>query len=160
MTEYLSRRDHSEKELRTKLSKFYSAEEIQIAIEYGKSRKWIPDTPEEKLEFSKKVADTLRRRGKGINYINKYLKEKGLPSITSDAETELNKAVELIRLKFQKQIPAITNTEQTREVYHEKAKIKAKAIRFLLSRGYSPSQATKAVQLAFASFLTEFLTEF
>jgi hypothetical protein len=55
MTEYLSRRDHSEKELRTKLSKFYSAEEIQIAIEYGKSRKWIPDTPEEKLEFSNKV---------------------------------------------------------------------------------------------------------
>jgi SOS response regulatory protein OraA/RecX len=49
MMDYLAIRDHSENELRRKLEKLYTADEIDAAVTLAKQKNWIPDTPEETL---------------------------------------------------------------------------------------------------------------
>ena len=111
---YLATRDHSVKELRDKLSKNFSSEEIENAIDYAnKSGFLIPPK-----ELAEKIAKQLNSKGKGIRYINRYLYNKGLPEVKIDEELELLKARELIKKKFSKSEPNI------------------KVFRFLYSKGY------------------------
>lgn len=125
MMDLLAQRDHSEKEIRTKLKqREFSPEEIDAAIEYGKTNKWLPDSAEGLQALAEKAANALHRKGKGIIYINHFLKQKGLPPVKSDFSQELEKALSLIKNKK-----------------GEKAKIG----RFLLSRGFEQSVVRKVV---------------
>lgn len=142
MVEYLAQRDHTEKELRTKLSKFYSAAEIDEAIQIAKSKKWIPETAEELKQFAEKIANILRRKGKGIRYINNYLKKVGLPNVAVDSDQESEKADELLTLKFQKNF---RQTPWNQLAYDKKMQLKGKMLRFLLSKGYNMELAQNAV---------------
>ncbi len=94
--DYLARRDHSEKELRDKLSRFYTNEEISQALAELNERGWI--LPPE--ELSAKVSQQLHNKGKGIYYINQYLQKKGLPSVPKDPELEFDKAMEICQQKL------------------------------------------------------------
>lgn len=93
---YLARRDHSEKELRTKLSAKYNNDEIDEAIEYVLTKGWL--LPPEELAL--KTAKRLHEKGKGYLYIVKYLKDKGLPSVEKDEGLEIQKALDIIASKF------------------------------------------------------------
>ena len=94
--DYLSRRDHSEKELIEKLLKFYPMEEIEKTLREVKDRGWL--LPSE--ELSQKVAESLGRKFKGHLYINNYLRQKGLPPVPIDPEQEYEKALQLIESKL------------------------------------------------------------
>jgi regulatory protein len=113
LMDYLARRDQSELELKRKLKKNYSPEEITAVLEWARQHKWLAE-PE---TISQKVANTLHRKYKGIHFINQYLREKGLPSVGRDGEVELEKARHLVKNKSSK-------------------KDKNKLIRFLASRGF------------------------
>ncbi|RME14270.1 MAG: regulatory protein RecX [Bdellovibrio sp.] len=95
LADLLARRDHSKKELQQKLSKKFDPQTIKKAIQYAQEQKWM--LPEK--ELAQKVALSLHRKGKGHYYIQKYLKEKGLPSIPEDLELEKTKALQLIQKK-------------------------------------------------------------
>lgn len=137
MMDYIARRDHSEKELRQKLRRAkYSPEEIEKAIEYGKSRKWIPDSEDLEANLSNRMAEGLHRKKKGILFINSYLSEKGLPEVQSNSEQELEKALNLVENKYR------FSSDLSRE---EKDKLKAKIGRFLISRGYETSIVRKVI---------------
>jgi regulatory protein len=129
MMDYLARRDHSEKELRQKLKERYSPEEINRAIEYAYENKWIPEGP----VLSQKAARTLSDKGKGIRFINQYLKQKGLPPVATDHELEFEKALDIIRKKLRSERKA-------------RPEEKAKLTRFLLSRGFSGEVIRKALK--------------
>lgn len=130
--DYLSRRDHSEYELRTKLlQKKYPSDEIQAALEKVKDMGYLPDVE----QLSNKVADTLHRKLKGILYIQKYLKSKDLPPITPDWEMELEKAKKLVH----KQLKG----KDVKEIFHREAK--NAIFRFLASRGFTEQTIRKAV---------------
>ena len=125
----LARRDHSPKELRTKLKKHeYSAEDIEAAIEFAKQGRWLADDQ----TLSEKMGASLHRKKKGIRYINQALNEKGLPPIKSDFEQELEKAMKLVKNKLK------ANEELTKEK-------KEKLGRFLLSRGFESSVVRKVI---------------
>lgn len=132
----LAQREHSEKELKLKLvrSKYeYSDEEISEALEYVKKNNWLGSP----ILVAEKMANSLHKKNKGIQYINAYLKDKGLPSISSDPELELEKAQKLIKNKYSftsKDIDPL-----------ERKKIQAKAMRFLASRGFSSETIRKAL---------------
>lgn len=100
IVDYLSRRDHSEKELHEKLTrKKFDPETIQKAISWARERGYI--RPPE--ELSKILTEMLLRRGKGRNYIYQYLKKRGLPPPVLeeiDKETELRKALEFAQQKI------------------------------------------------------------
>lgn len=116
----MTRRDHSEKEIRKKLkTKFEDLEKIELAIKHASERGWIP-APE---NLSEQFSSSLHRKKKGILYINSALKEKGLPTINFDEEVELQKATRLIQSKYRK----IKHPDKTEQ---------AKMIRFLQSRGF------------------------
>jgi SOS response regulatory protein OraA/RecX len=85
---WLGVRDHSELELRTKLKKYNTTEEITAAIEDARSRRWLRD-PE---VLSGIVSDQLDRRGKGHAYIRNFLRKKGLPPVAMNLEAEVEKA--------------------------------------------------------------------
>ncbi len=125
--DYLARRDHSEKELRQKLKRQYSSEEIEIAINYGKDRGWIPNDAASRKALAVKAAESLHRKKKGIIYINSFLKKKGLPEVESNDEQELEKAQELVKNKYS--LSEVTDSE-------EKRRLVTKLSRFLLSRGF------------------------
>jgi regulatory protein len=129
--DYLARRDHSEKELRKKLSEFYTAEEIHEAIEIAKDKKWLASTDSELLAFSEKVAYALHRKKKGIIFINHYLREKGLPPVKRDEAIELEKAKKLLKIKK-----------------FELQKARDKAKRFLASRGFDFETIGKTIKAA------------
>ncbi|MEZ4872900.1 MAG: regulatory protein RecX [Bdellovibrionales bacterium] len=119
IVDYLARRDHSVKELKTKLSRRFTRSAIDQALEIAEERSWLK-TPE---ELSARVAETLHLRGKGFRYIQNYLREKGLPPIDRDDDREKQKAESALIAKYG-DFEALSYDE------------KQKAYRFLASRGY------------------------
>ena len=107
----LAQRDHTEVEMRIKLGKFYSEDEVNTAIQAVS--KWLlpPD------EMSERLKTSLGRRGKGIRWINQSLKAKGLPTVKADPRDELEKAT------------SIMNTKRFKSPAH--------AMRHLIGRGFS-----------------------
>lgn len=92
----LAKRQHSRQELIQKLSADYTTEEVDQALHYADKNKWIsPET-----ELAEKFAQELHTKKKGIDYINAKLEEKGLPSLSSNEELELEKALSLIKNKY------------------------------------------------------------
>ncbi|MCM2281342.1 MAG: recombination regulator RecX [Bdellovibrionaceae bacterium] len=126
--DFLARRDHSELELRRKLAPWYEAREIDEAIQFAKESKWMKP-PEELAET---VASQLGRRGKGTRYIQRFLRNKGLPSVRKDAGIELAKALDLIQIKLRREPPF---------EYDEHAKI----ARLLKNRGYDDETIRSAL---------------
>lgn len=127
--DYLSIRDHSEKEIRTKLSaKEYEAEEIDEGIELAQEQGLMIE-PE---KLSENVCDQLHRKHKGILYINQYLKSKELPSVAPDWDLELQKATELT-MKHMKKNPPYT-IEEKQDIY-----------RYLTNRGYADQTINKLI---------------
>lgn len=130
--DYLSHRQHSEAELREKLAGKFSAEEIESAIQFGKEQAWIPNSDQAAQELAKKTAATLRRKGKGELYIHQYLDKLGLPLVHIDPTDEFEKAFALVRNKFSN-LQSMADSE------------KAKAARFLASRGYDAEVIRKVI---------------
>jgi len=132
----LSQRDHSEKELIQKLKKKFKdyPEDNQKALEYAKNHHWLKE-PE---ELAQQVSVILSRRKKGTQYIQQYLKQKGLPTVKIDSETQLQNAIDLLegRFKHLSNPKAMDNKE------------KAKRARFLSSRGFLPEIIWKALSSA------------
>lgn len=114
--EYLGIRDHSRLELRKKLMRKFTAEEADKALDRAQASGWLP-TPE---TLASRVADQLRRRGKGHLYVLAYLKKKGLPAVARDEDVECQNARNLIVKKF----AARSSGER------------ARILRFLAGRGF------------------------
>lgn len=147
MMDYLARRDHSELELRQKLKKAkFPPEEIEKAIEFGKTHNWIPTDEASKLALSEKAASALSKKKKGILFINHFLSEKGLPEVEADGAAELEKATELIENKYSAFLEK--NGEKLRRNFEERRKIEAKIMRFLGSRGFEMEVITRVVKAA------------
>lgn len=127
----ISRREHSEVELRDKLrQKEFSSEEIEIALEKAKEKKWIT-SPE---QASQSFAELLHRKNKGIEFINSQLQEKGLPAISRDENLELEKAESLVKTKYSR--------------FSEFSEVeKIKVMRFLASRGFDSSTIQKVLNV-------------
>lgn len=136
MMDFLARRDHSEKELRDKLKRDFSAEEIEKAIQYGKDNHWLPNDAAGNEKLSLKTADVLHRKKKGAQYINQYLNKKGLPPVKSDPSLELEKAWSLVKNKY---------SEIEDLSLDEKKKAKAKLGRFLVARGFDLEIVRKVI---------------
>lgn len=124
----LGRRDHSEKELREKLSLYYSMDLVEKAINEASERKFLksPD------ELAKALTDQYHRLDKGIYYIQRQLKKKGLPSTTMDSETELAKCQALFQKKFGDK--ALSSRQD-----------QAKAFRYLAYRGFDSETVRKVI---------------
>lgn len=123
--DFVARRDHSEKELRTKLSLRCEPAIVDQAIEWAKDQNWLAK-PE---ILSEKFAEQLSRRGKGIRRINQKLKELGLNAVKADKETEIEKAKRLVLNKW--------STEDFRGLgFKDSQKLKAKIMRYLITRGF------------------------
>lgn len=129
----LARRDHSEKELRKKLREKFSDEDdgleaVEEAIAYAKDNNWLGDPS----TLASRMADMLHRRNKGIHYINQYLKEKGLPSVETDRDLELEKALAIVKNKYD-------------EDYDFTREDKARVGRLLASRGFDSETVRKVI---------------
>lgn len=121
IVDYLSVRDHSENEIRNKLTlKEFEHEEIEEAIDLAQEQGFI----QEPSTLSETVSDQLNRKHKGILYINQYLQSKGLPCVLADWELEFQKAKELIFKRFSKNPPY--TIEEKQDIY-----------RYLTNRGYA-----------------------
>ena len=140
MMDLLARRDHSEKEIRQKLKEKFTKDEIDQVIEYGKRARWIPDSDAAQSALAEKMAEALRRKGKGIRYINSYLAKKGLPPVSSNSEEELEKARTLIENKF-----SDSKTLDRKKTAEEKNKLRAKMGNFLVSRGFDMEIVRKVI---------------
>jgi regulatory protein len=92
----LARRNHSEKELREKLLKFYDADLTQRVLQEAWERKWL--LPPE--ELSVLAAKAWTRAHKSARYIQEQLKKRGLPLPVLDEEEELQKMKDLLIKKF------------------------------------------------------------
>lgn len=157
----LAQRDHSEKELRTKLREYFKrnlqyrkrlaqkkgldftedtdeanlqeiAEAIDEAIEFVKCHNWLGDAE----SLAEKVAHSLHRKNKGVFYINNYLKEKGLPPIHTNHDLELEKALALVKNKYS------DFSELSRD---DQKKQQARVARFLTSRGFDAEIVRKVI---------------
>jgi regulatory protein len=156
----LALREHSEKELRTKVRESFRrsfrarkklreeageefSEELQQeridaaideAIEFAKLNGWMGN-PE---NIAEKMAGALHRRGKGIKYINNYLKTRGLPEVHGDRDLELEKALALVKNKY-------SHFDLSSLPYEEKKKEQARVARYLASRGFDSEIVRKVI---------------
>lgn len=129
LMDLLARRDHSEKELRTKLKqRNFTSVEIDAAISDARDRKWL-GPPE---EIGGKYADSLHGKNKGIHYINHHLQGKGLPTIKMDPDLELEKARRLVENKF-------SGVDGLSKI------LRARVGRFLTSRGFDAETIRKII---------------
>lgn len=125
LMDFVARRDHTEKELRKKLSLRCDADVVEKTLAWAQEQNWLAAPEKLKTQF----ADQLSRRGKGIRKINQKLKELGLETVKSDKNSELLKAKKLVLAKWS--AADFKNLD-----YKETQKLKAKIIRFLITRGY------------------------
>lgn len=123
--DYVAARDHSQSELRAKLSGKFEPEVIEQALNWASQQKWMA----EPQTLTEKVADQLQRRGKGIHSINQTLEAKGLPPVQSDFKMEITKARKLV---FAKYSPSDFNGLD----FKTAQKLQIKITRFLASRGF------------------------
>lgn len=129
IVDYLSVRDHSEKEIRNKLTlKEYEADEIDEGVELAQEQGLMLE-PE---KLAENVSDQLNRKHKGILYINQYLKSKGLPCVHPDWELEVEKAKELTLKRIKKNPPY--TIEEKQDIY-----------RYLTNRGYADQTINKVI---------------
>lgn len=122
-------RDHSEHELRQKLHlREFTDEEIEAALEKARHQNWMADPS----SLAKRWSEQLHSKNKGLDFINASLSEKGLPSVARDEALELEKAMKLVKNKY---------SDLSRLSQEEKAK----AARFLASRGFDSSTVRKVI---------------
>lgn len=124
----LSRRDHSEWELRQKLKKKgMSGQGMEETIEWLKMKKYLSDEV-----FSRKyIESTLRTKAVGKRYLSFKLKEKHI------AQNIVSQAVaELVSEETEKELlhQAATSWRRTHHSYKDE---KIRLGRFLHSRGFS-----------------------
>ncbi len=121
----LARRDHSVKELREKLSPFYTNEVIECTLTKLNALRLLK-SPE---ELSRLWSESLHRQGKSYRQIENKLHRLNLPSTPRDKELEKEKCLKLIERRFSK---SMQHTGTPHITFEDKVKIK----RYLLYRGY------------------------
>ncbi len=127
----ISRRECSEAELLEKLQqKGFSSEEIDRALKKAKEQKWIANPH----DASQSLAQQMHLKKKGIEFINKTLEAKGLPTISRDENLELEKAESLVKTKYSGFLE-----------FGKEEKIKV--MRFLASRGFDSSTIQKVLNV-------------
>lgn len=93
LADLLALRTHSEFELSEKLlHKSYSEEEVSLALEEARERKWLEDPK----ELSDRTARKLHAKNKSYAYITAYLEQRHLPPPVLNEELELEKALSLV----------------------------------------------------------------
>lgn len=125
LMDLVARRDHSEKELRKKLSLKCDPEIVELTLKWAQEQNWLASPEKLKTQF----AEQLSRRGKGVRKINQKLKELGLESVKADPDTELEKAKKLVLAKW-------SPRDFKGLDFKESQKLKAKIMRYLITRGY------------------------
>lgn len=126
--DYLARRIHSELELRQKLAEHYSPAEVDDAIQYATDNNWLLPP----AEISERVKIELERKNKGANFINRYLREKGLPPIARETDDEIQRARKLAA-SCSDHAPPFEFTEQK------------KIFRYLQNRGFEDEIIRKVI---------------
>lgn len=130
IVDYLSVRDHSEKEIRDKLAtKEFDPDEIDDGLELAQEQGLIV----EPTKLSENVSEQLNRKQKGILYINQYLESKGLPSVHPNWDLETEKAKELTLKRLNKNPPY--TIEEKQDIY-----------RYLTNRGYADQTINTVIQ--------------
>jgi regulatory protein len=90
LTRLLAKRDHSELELKQKLSRFYEASAVAAALTKAADYNYLKNPEELSLVLSR----GLHRKKKGFAKIKHELQRKGLPVVeTPDLELEFEKAM-------------------------------------------------------------------
>lgn len=136
--DYVARRDHTEKELRQKLSIRFEKKLIDEALLWAHQQNWLA-SPE---KLTEQMSEQLHRRKKGIRRINQKLQALGLNQISSDTNIELKKAQELIRAKW-------TAEDFIGLGYADAQKLKAKMMRFLMTRGFESHVISQILKTEF-----------
>jgi len=131
--DFLARRNHSELELKQKLSRRYDMAEVEKAIEYCREHNWLT-WPE---SLSEQAMNALHRRKKGFLFIRQYLKQKGLPVPERNHEMEVQKARELLQRKVGLQQEFIDA--------NAKMKFRMKVVRILKARGFEDEVIRKVL---------------
>lgn len=131
--EMFASRDHTLKEIEKKLKKRLEPELMQQLLDWVSIQSWFPTEEAMQEQFIR----ALGRRKKGQNYINQKLKAAGLKSVNISAEIELEKAIELLKVKWEP-------TDFLGLGFKELQKQKAKVIRLLAGRGFNLSTASQA----------------
>lgn len=128
LTTYLSQRTHSEYELKCKLIKSFSKQEVEKALQLAKEKKWLPEPEDIALQLS----EELHRKKKGWLFIQAALKKKGLPVVKKKEEQEEEKCQWWLKKKFNHlQNPSEVNLQ--------------KMYRFLSHRGFEEALIKKVV---------------
>lgn len=128
----LARRNHSEKELREKMSRFFEPEIIDQVIEEAWERHWL--LPPE--ELAETAARSWSRSNKSARYIQEQLKKRGLPPVDVDEEEELQKMKTLLEKKFR-----LSDVDTLNLSYEDRVK----AYRYLKYRGFADSLIRKVI---------------
>lgn len=119
---YLSKRDHSIAELKKKLSKHFTFEEILGALEIAQADGVLRTAH----EISEQLYAELNRKNKSYLYILKQWYQKSLPKLDMDREVELEKARNLVIKRW-------PNSES------KSLEVQKKIYQFLVQRGFDES---------------------
>lgn len=128
LTRYLAQRDHSERELRTKLSRRFEDEIIEDVLASAHEHGWL--RPPEELASS--ATEAWNRSHKSHRYIQEQLRRKGLPATPMDEDVEREKVLYHLQKKFGAK-PRLSYEDRT------------KAYRFLKYRGFDDGIIYKVI---------------
>ncbi|NCN40024.1 regulatory protein RecX [bacterium] len=132
----LARRNHSEKELREKLSSFYDRDLIDQVVSEAQRKQWLLSPK----ELAEQAAKTWARANKSAKYIEEQLTRRGLAPVGWLEEDEINKIRTLLAKKFKLSEDDIIDLDE---------KVRVKAYRFLMYRGFSEEIIRKVIHEQF-----------
>jgi len=115
----LARQDRSRKELEEKLTRWYTPNAVDFAVQKAEELGYIKPPAELALRYQ----NSHRQKGRGHYRISHELKKRGLPQLPMDREAEYSCCQSTFLKKF----------GETRLTSQEE---RAKAARYLTSRGF------------------------
>lgn len=133
-----ARRDHSLKEIRDKLKRRTDPDTLKQALDWAEEQKWLPS----EAKMQEQVAKIMSGRKKGQNALNLKLKQMGLKPVRLNADEELEIALRALESRFKSDILKGL-------AFKDFQKEKARTLRFLLGKGFSPMIIQKAVKTYF-----------
>ncbi len=139
----ISKRDHSRKELREKLSRAeHTTAEINTALAEAEDLRWLPAED----ELARREAARLSRSGKSIPQIRQWLLKKGLPtSAAAYDETDDTAAATKVAEKSWPRLLRTAKKDCTKDPRRTaESAMRLRVVRLLLGRGFS-SQTAQAV---------------
>ncbi|MFZ4405217.1 MAG: regulatory protein RecX [Pseudobdellovibrionaceae bacterium] len=146
----LGRKDYSSSELRQKMALkikqwglVTEEQTVNHILEKLLQQKWLKSDQ----QIAELYVEQLHRRNKGQKYIQNKLSQRRLPPVQTDADTEVEKALQVLQARWSRESSKAAQQAAKNPKAAPHFILKTRLSRLLISRGFSGEVVRKSIEI-------------